>query len=193
MFDSRGFEVQKYVIFLSYLWQLVCTTWKPGQFNPCNNGFWAGFDSQQRQEIFLFSTASRLTLKFTQPPTQWVLEERGSFQGLKCQKCESDHSLSSSTGFKNGGVIPPLLHMSSWGGAQLIKHVNHFTLPLPAAIFHLLSRFVLLSQHITKLLLEQTILTNYINHNTIFMCLIFNSNVWDAFCNIFTISIHSEM
>jgi hypothetical protein len=31
-----------------------------------------GFDSRQRQEIFLFSRASRTALGSTQPPIQWV-------------------------------------------------------------------------------------------------------------------------
>jgi hypothetical protein len=35
-----------------------------------------------------------------------------------------DHSPPSSTEVKNGGATPPLLHMSSWRGAQLIKHLT---------------------------------------------------------------------
>jgi hypothetical protein len=26
--------------FFPYFWQLVCTTWKPGQFSQCSDGFW---------------------------------------------------------------------------------------------------------------------------------------------------------
>jgi hypothetical protein len=40
-------------------------------------GLWAGlpeFDSRQGQEIFIFSTASKLALGHTQPPIQWVPE-----------------------------------------------------------------------------------------------------------------------
>jgi hypothetical protein len=33
---------------------------------------WSGFNSWQGQEIFLYSTISRLSLELTQPPSQWV-------------------------------------------------------------------------------------------------------------------------
>jgi hypothetical protein len=73
------------------------------------------FNSQQGQEIFLFSTASRLALKPTQHPIQWVLGELSL--GIKWLEHEADHSPPSSTEVKNTGAIPPLHHMSSWCGA----------------------------------------------------------------------------
>jgi hypothetical protein len=58
-----------------------------------------------------FSTASRSTLGPTQPPVQWV---PGALSlGVKRPGLEADHSPPSSTKFKNGGAISPLLHISS--------------------------------------------------------------------------------
>jgi hypothetical protein len=54
----------------------------------------------ERQEIFLYSAASRPTLRPTQPP--------------------------SSSGVKNDGETPPLPHTSSWHGAQLVKRRANF-------------------------------------------------------------------
>jgi hypothetical protein len=79
-------------------------------FTPWSSGR-SGFDSQQCK-IFLFSTAPRLTLGPTQPPIQCtpvVLSPRVKQQGR-----EADLSLQRSAEIKNGGVIPPLFHMSSW-------------------------------------------------------------------------------
>jgi hypothetical protein len=42
---------------------------------------------------------------------------------------EADHSPASSAEVKNGGAIPPLLHMSSLRGASLIKHRGFNFLP----------------------------------------------------------------
>jgi hypothetical protein len=42
--------------------------------------------------------------------------------GIKLQGREADHSPPSSAEVKEGGAIPPLLHMSSWHTALLIKH-----------------------------------------------------------------------
>jgi hypothetical protein len=75
----------------------------------------AGFNSGQRQEIFLFSTASRLALGPTQHPIQWV---PGALSlGVKRPGSESDHSPPSSTEFKIGGAVSPLPHMYLWRGA----------------------------------------------------------------------------
>jgi hypothetical protein len=78
-----------------------------------------GLDGQgsiwQKQEIFLYSTASRLALGLTQPPIQWV---PGAFSlGVKQLGHEADHSPPSIAEVKNGGPIPPLPNMSSWHGA----------------------------------------------------------------------------
>jgi hypothetical protein len=73
------------------------------------------FDSRQGQEIFLYSTTSRLTLEPTQPPIQWV---PGALSpGVKQPWREADHSPLFSVEVKNGGGIPPLFHTSSWRGA----------------------------------------------------------------------------
>jgi hypothetical protein len=77
-------------------------------------GLWAGwprFDSQQGQEIFLFSTVFRLALEPTQPPIQWVL---GTLSlGVKWQGHEADHSFPSIAEVKNDGAIFPFLNMTS--------------------------------------------------------------------------------
>jgi hypothetical protein len=66
---------------------------------------WSGFDSQQGQEISLYSTASRTALGPIRPPTQWT-------PGVKRPGYEADHSPPSNIEVKNGGTIPPLPHMS---------------------------------------------------------------------------------
>jgi hypothetical protein len=76
---------------------------------------WLGFDSWQRQEIFLYSTASTPALGSNQPPVQWVL---GALSlGVKRPGHEADSSPPSSAEVKNGGTILPLPHTSSWHGA----------------------------------------------------------------------------
>jgi hypothetical protein len=50
-----------------------------------------GFDSRQRQDIFLYSTASRPSLGPTQPPIEWV--PMGCFLGEKRPGSEANHSL----------------------------------------------------------------------------------------------------
>jgi hypothetical protein len=57
-----------------------------------------GFDSQQGLGIFLFTTVSRMALRPTQPPIQWV---PGALSlGLKRPEREADHSPPSSTEVK---------------------------------------------------------------------------------------------
>jgi hypothetical protein len=73
-----------------------------------------GFDSGQG-EIFLFSTASRLALRPTQPPVQWV--PGAIFPVVKLLGRGADYSLPSGAEVKNGGAIPPVPHMSSWHSA----------------------------------------------------------------------------
>jgi hypothetical protein len=75
---------------------------------------WPGFDSQQGQEISLFSTASRLALGLSQPRRQLVL--RVLFSGLKRPVREADHALPSNAEVKNGGAVPLLHHKFSWRG-----------------------------------------------------------------------------
>jgi hypothetical protein len=70
-----------------------------------------GFDSQQGQEIFLYSTASRPALSPTQPHIQWY---RVLSAGVKRPGREGDHSPPASAEVKNGGAIPALPHTSSW-------------------------------------------------------------------------------
>jgi hypothetical protein len=64
---------------------------------------------------FLFSTASRPTLRSTQPPIQWVPGALST--GVKRQRREADHSPPFNGEVKEGGVIAPLSNMSSWHSA----------------------------------------------------------------------------
>jgi hypothetical protein len=43
---------------------------------------------------------------------------------------EADHSPPSSAEVMNDGAILPLPHMPSWHSAQLINHMDNFTLPI---------------------------------------------------------------
>jgi hypothetical protein len=45
--------------------------------------------------------------------------------------CEGEYSHPSSVKVKNGGVISPFPHTSSWCVALSVKHRDNFTLPLP--------------------------------------------------------------
>jgi hypothetical protein len=65
-----------------------------------------GCDSQQGQEIFLFSIRSRMTLEPTQHPIQWV--PNAAFPEVKRQGREADHSLPSSAEVKNDGAPSPI-------------------------------------------------------------------------------------
>jgi hypothetical protein len=66
------------------------------------------FDFHQEQEIFLYSTASRLALG----PTQWAISPTVKRPGR-----EADHSPLSSAGIKNGKAVPPLPDTPSRCGA----------------------------------------------------------------------------
>jgi hypothetical protein len=94
-----------------------------------SNRLWAaqlGFLSQQKQEIFLYSTASRPALEPTHSPFQCV---PGALSlGIKQPRREADHSPPSSAEVKNGGAIPPLPHIFSYLDAQLMNHKVNFTL-----------------------------------------------------------------
>jgi hypothetical protein len=58
---------------------------------------------------FTFSTASKLALRPTQFPIQWVLGAPSL--GVKWQGHEADHSPPSSAEVKNGGALPPFPHI----------------------------------------------------------------------------------
>jgi hypothetical protein len=73
------------------------------------------FDSQQNQEIFLFSVASRPALGSTQLLIQRVRGEIS--QQAKWLGHEADLLLPFSAEVKNGEDIPPLPFISSWGSA----------------------------------------------------------------------------
>jgi hypothetical protein len=65
------------------------------------------------KKVFL-SIVSRPALGSIQPPNQWTpgaLSPRVMRQGS-----ETDHSPPSSAKVKNGGVLPPLQHITSWVG-----------------------------------------------------------------------------
>jgi hypothetical protein len=47
--------------------------------------------------------------------------------GIKWSEHEADRSPQSSAEVKNGGAIPPLLHMSSWRSASLVKQRENVT------------------------------------------------------------------
>jgi hypothetical protein len=93
-----------------------------------------GFDSRWGLGIFLFTTASRMALRPTKPPIQWV---PGALSlGVKRLRCEADHSPSSITEVKkwvelylHSPITPP------WRGAQL-KHRDNFTLLYLKLPFH---------------------------------------------------------
>jgi hypothetical protein len=71
-----------------------------------------GFESRQGLGIFLFTTASKLALGPTQPPTQWV--PAALYLGVKRLGRESNHSHPSSTEVKNAwsytSISPIRLH-----------------------------------------------------------------------------------
>jgi hypothetical protein len=75
----------------------------------------SGFDSQQGQEIFLVSTASRPALMHTYLPIQWIAMT--AYPEVKRPECEADHSPPSSAEVENGGATPPLPHTFSWRSA----------------------------------------------------------------------------
>jgi hypothetical protein len=55
----------------------------------------------------------------------------------KRQGSEADHSPPSSAKVKNDGAIPPLSHMFSWRGAELVKHKGKVTIYyLTRLLFH---------------------------------------------------------
>jgi hypothetical protein len=69
-----------------------------------STGYGLGFDSLQRQEIFLYSTASRSAINFTQSPIQWVHDALS--KRIKQTWREAYHSPPSNAEVKNGGAVP---------------------------------------------------------------------------------------
>jgi hypothetical protein len=73
---------------------------------------WAGrqeFDSRQKSSDLSLLHSDQTV--FVTPPASYPMGTGGS---LKRPRRETDHSPPSSAEAKNGGAIPPLLHMSSW-------------------------------------------------------------------------------
>jgi hypothetical protein len=77
-----------------------------------------GFNPWQRQETFLFSTASITALEPTQSPIQRIPEDPSP--EAKWLGHEADHSAPSSAKAKNSGAISPLSYMFSRHNAYLI-------------------------------------------------------------------------
>jgi hypothetical protein len=63
---------------------------------------------------------------------QWVPEVHSS--EAKQRGREADYLPPSNAEIKAGVIISPLLHVSSWHVAYLIKHRNNFTFFLPTII-----------------------------------------------------------
>jgi hypothetical protein len=57
------------------------------------------FSSLKEQNVFLLSTVSRLGLKFTHPPFQWI--PQAIYLGLKESENEAEHSPPSGAEIKN--------------------------------------------------------------------------------------------
>jgi hypothetical protein len=80
-----------------------------GLLSQYSDRLWAGqlgFNFQQGQEIFLFSTVYRSALGPAQPPIRWIL---GTLSlGVKLPGHKADHLHPFSAEVKNGGAVPPL-------------------------------------------------------------------------------------
>jgi hypothetical protein len=94
--------------------------------------------------IFPYFTVSRPNLGPTQPHIQPVPAVISP--GLKKAVHEADNSYPSNVEVKNGGVMPPFSHVSSWGSTEQFKHRDIFVfmcLSMHARIFVPYSRLVL--------------------------------------------------
>jgi hypothetical protein len=90
-----------------------------------------GFDSWQGLGVFLFNTASRMALRPTQPPIQWV--PRALFLGVKWLGREADHSPQSRAGGQRmSGAIPPLPQYAFMVWCS-VKEITGRTLPFTPA------------------------------------------------------------
>jgi hypothetical protein len=78
----------------------------------------------QGQETLPFSTASTPALGPAQFPIHCVTGANSAV--VKRQELEAAQLPPSSAEVKDGGAIPPLLHMSSWRGAYLIMRRDNF-------------------------------------------------------------------
>jgi hypothetical protein len=87
-----------------------------------------GFDSQQGEEIILFSVASRLLLRSTQCPIQWVLE--AFTPQIKQPGCEADHSPPSTAKVKNTWIYTSTTLHIFMGGYFINKAQENSTLSL---------------------------------------------------------------
>jgi hypothetical protein len=76
-----------------------------------------------RRKRFSLAHMSLLALRFTQPPTEWVLWAVPLC--IKQQRHEANHSPPSSVGVTNGGPMPSFLH-KSWCNTSLIKARDNF-------------------------------------------------------------------
>jgi hypothetical protein len=88
---------------------------------------WTGFDSWQRQEIFIFCTASRLALRADPAScpmgTGDTLMPGGKAAGVWSQLLTSIYC----QGWEWWSCTPPFCHMSSWLGGELMKRMDSFT------------------------------------------------------------------
>jgi hypothetical protein len=64
----------------------------------------------------------------TQRPIRWG--PKADYLRVTRPGREADHSPPSSAEVKNGGAVPPLLHMSSWHGAQMKTYSDNLTFTL---------------------------------------------------------------
>jgi hypothetical protein len=80
-----------------------------GELNGIVLTYRVGFESWQGLQIFLLTTISKLFLRPTQPPVQWVL---GALS-LGVKLTTHFHLM------RICGAIPPFPNMPSWRGAQL--------------------------------------------------------------------------
>jgi hypothetical protein len=75
-------------------------------------GIATGFYSRQRQDIFLYATASRPTLG-VHPPS-YPMGTKTLSRGVMRLERETNYSLPHIAKAKNGEDIPPIPHTSSW-------------------------------------------------------------------------------
>jgi hypothetical protein len=106
---------------LDLFWQVPSTNREQGALSGIALGYGMddpGFESRQRLEIFLFTTASRPALRSIHLPIQWV--PAALSLRIKRPGRETDHSPPSSAEIKNAWCYTsPLPNTPSWRGAQL--------------------------------------------------------------------------
>jgi hypothetical protein len=77
------------------------------------------------QEAYGFSPLHSVQTCSGAHPASYAMIMEGTARGVKRPECEADYSSPSSAEVKNSGAVPPLLHMSSWHSALLIKYRNN--------------------------------------------------------------------